>query len=673
MPPEKTRHLGVFAAFLAVSGMLFQLASLRPAQEFLTFRHLAWAPSPNCTSELIELPPFSKMSAATAQGNASCVSEPIPVYGNRVEIEYSAVSGKRSAKKMKIALERPSGETIEEFSPSNYDGDLHLHSVNFSEDISAVRLRLSADVDADEYVRIRNRLNFYQRSRLQGVSGMLSEGLPSIVVTAAFALALLFVFRITSNGALPIRFVVLLAAAALLHYRPYLTFSFDEWYLLDRIVDYGFGAAAISHNEHFIPLAITLYTLEHSLFGGTYWAYIAVSLFIHTATAIALSGLFQRLLPDFAEKSSAAHLLGCLFLINGLHAEALQWCMCQGTLLATLASVLALNAAFDYCVLQKISALLRLCAWCIAAIFSFAGAFVLPFQIAAIALRTRMTKRTWAIIALAISVTFSASFFAYTHAKDAGGLKILEPELASAPDLFRYVAGGTQFGTVFRGLGFYPRVEHRPLAKFLPSTIVEEYGEELPLAALGTVVSLAILAYYFFYSSGEAMRRRIWFWVTGELFLTLPFLITSVARARFGTDYAIRSLRYQTPATLGLMILIAPLVCDLLSRMTFASSSGRRLAAGAALFAYCFGQLWFVMHFNTFRDIDFSGRRYEQQLLQWRSLSGGKFEPSFEEIAASPGNYPVLYSGVREKAEAVLTPIHPEKILRIIGASEMDS
>jgi hypothetical protein len=716
--PGRAAQFSLLLIFV-LTALLFQIVAGNTPMQFSGFVDL----TPNvlissrCIAGLADSPPFSNLSIVTAyprlkdSADAGCVIEKLRAEGDVLDLEYrfvplsidssssarlgqdgsssSAASSLRADKK--LAIEVKTGEkllaAIEPARSANrlkLDTKWRRFSLVLPEGSSMLQIELINMAPAvsvggntkSATVQLRTRASFYKQSHaLREASERLRQEPCVSVITLGLALAMiaaLFIAAQTLGARLPLKKLGLLCSflivGLLVHFRPGLSFTFDEWYLLSRIANEGLGAIFIAHNEHFIPVAVTLYAIEYTVFRDFYSGYVIGSIFIHALAAYQVTALLSRLLNKFPNPEVTAIALGGLYLINGLHAEAVQWCMCQGTLLASLFSILALRTCWDYVAVR--SSLKPPLVYATLALFSFAGAFTLALQLAVCGmlasrcnaeLDLRGRCMPLAKLLSAAALVFALALVCYRQARDAGGLRFSEPVIAAPQKLFAYVAGGSQFGTVFRGLGLATHVEHETVTKTFSKQTRKSWGPEVVAAALGGAISFSILIYYLLSS---LRRERVLLWVAGEIFLTLPFMITAIARAEhFGADYAIRSLRYQTPAVLGLVLMLAPLVNDLLKYL-LSRVAWRAALATIVLCAHVTAQLKFVCNFDTFRNIGALTRSYLAQLEDWHRSAGNTYNPSFE-LAVSAGNFPILYKG-RERPEAAITDLHPAEISAVL-------
>ena len=117
-----------------------------------------------------------------------------------------------------------------------------------------------------------------------------------------------------------------------------------------------------------------------------------------------------------------------------------------------------------------------------------------------------------------------------------------------------YIAVGSQFGGVLRGLALFPSIKpyaSHSLEMYIP---INGVYSELILAAVGTCVSLAILGFLFFCKT-EERHTAITLWFLGQALLFANVLLPAIARYNFGLVQSL-ALRYQSAATLGLAIMV---------------------------------------------------------------------------------------------------------------------
>lgn len=471
----------------------------------------------------------------------------------------------------------------------------------------------------------------YQSNLWQGAQDTLTTlgfGNVHLWISVLSALALTAVVCVVQK--LPRRwhvaFLLLLPMTALIWNRPTLYFYWDEWHVIDRFLHSGFQTALTSHNEHYIPLFFFFYFLELLIFGDHYFLFLVVSFALHLITALLLCRFLKLLLAPMQIPSVVYLVMSLLFLTNSLHGEVMGWAFVQCVILCQIASLVALIACLEYLAQGKIRYLIYAGLASSAAPLFFASGFGLSLQVSAVVLFAGVvgkgfTSGRWKRSAVVLGITIPAqviSFLLYRcHQGGTGhGIESANP-FSNLEALWKYVFVGTQFGTVLRGSGAAPILEFDAKRDALPmiaSILPSGTEPEMVYAYLGFALSLVLLVAY----CVDRPKRMTWcsLWLLGQILISIALFLPALGRWQAGLGQAL-SLRYQYAASVGLMVMLLPLVIWLSTKSSTKSSLIKSRIACICLCAYFTIHLFVGPGYQYFSKKGEANLNYIVALHQW--------------------------------------------------------
>jgi len=454
-------------------------------------------------------------------------------------------------------------------------------------------------------------------------------------------------------------FLLLTLLAFLFHYRSGLFYHWDEWNALDRFVAQGFDAAFLSHNEHFLPLFFITYFSQISIVGLNYWALIVVSLLLHSFNALLLS-IFLTRLADAVESFKTSHtqiaarLIAALYLISALHSETLQWAFEQSLVLRQIASIVSLLAALSYLKHGKASALAISLVMTLLAPFLFGSGLLLPVEmlllvaflyIASTSLDISFYSRSRKLLFSSFALLIPVLLIYYLNRKGAGHTVDDMKLQGGLLQIFSYIFCASQFGTVLRGVGFYPSLELDAASNFLPLFIRARISAEIFFSLSGTAISIALLLLY---RRSEHRRRNVSLWLFGQCWILLSFILPALGRWQYGLIQSL-SLRYQYTALVGLALVAMPLVLEFLEHIWQNPKRKQWQRFGFIYLAYhCGLAAILAYHFIYYTEKGSQNKQYIHQLLN----SAPNSDPTLIHFPESlaPGIHPLR---IREIAHAI--------------------
>lgn len=580
----------------------------------------------------------------------------------------SDVSGTKT--KVKIAIDGVAGNRISTFRPVvtgnvwrrlelpiTQQGMYVLHLVN--KETSPISLRL------------RNKVDYFASAQLHEKLQKIFAGRPAKYLLQLLFASLSFVVLLQArNRSRVLRFSFFLAISFLFFYRLNLSFAIDEWDLLKRLNDGGLAAALVTHNEHFIPVFSLFYYAQFSAFAGAYHLYILVSLLLHCATAMLIESFVLRLLSGSRHADKTAYAASVIYLLSCLHAESIQWSICQSTLLFMTSGLVSLILSWDYFERGGIGRLLAVLLALVMALFSFGAAFILLLQIPLFVAYQCYLKRESIDPSLAIrrgfkllSPVFLVGVSAagmYWLKRDGFGIGVDDLRPNSLGDILTFAAVGTQFGTVLRATGAYPFEGFGQLAAVTPSFIPTGiFG-----FFCGLFISLGLLFYY--RTKQHDTGRATMLWLIGQGCIIMPMALVAIGRAGYGLHHSY-VLRYQSPAIFGFCLLCLPLLQRAFQKIN--SGEGRwKFALLAVLFL--FSQLHFLRAHILYTFNGALQQSAVEQLLFWNQVNHREpfdskipFEASGRELE---GLQPLFYWGHPGSTGAILPFVHPDTMLNLV-------
>lgn len=403
-------------------------------------------------------------------------------------------------------------------------------------------------------------------------------------------------------------YLALLVAALIIHWGGTVFYYWDEWDILGRFQSEGLATAFKRHNEHFVPIFFGLYFAQVKLFGNFYQGLLLVTALLHALNGVLLAKFLERLNC----KSKTAQLAALLCVGSSLHAEVFDWAFVQCVVLMTTLILLALNAAADY-FKQGQARQFVLTLLCVAvAPFVFGNGLIAVVLIGLLWLFFYLEQRTAPELLMrgvkllgSLAVATLAALLIYRGHQDGDGHGLDSAQMFGNPMASaKYLFTGAEFGTIFRGLGFFPALElvsGQKLNQFLHVDFFTRQEPEMLFAKAGFGLSLLIL--FSALKLAPQNKHHTWLlWIFGQLFIAVSFLLPALGRWNFGLVQAL-SLRYQVLALVGLSILIAPLL-----EAALESTLGARRLLGFFLVFF------FSVHFAMAHNLTYFTSRGKQNL-----------------------------------------------------------
>ncbi len=679
-----------------ISGLCFVLISSQPRASYFGFTPIQWIESVRCDEKIATAGEYPHVRFREVRGHGKkhfgyCHGAFTLTEGDRAVLEYQVLQLRRSSEaaaeasvepsaigmkaKVKIAIDSPDGARLHTASPVNtgnswrrleFDvqtqGEHRIHLVN--KETAPVVLRIRDKVDSFNTAGLHEKVKIVFAGRLARYG-----------VQLAFAvLSFLLLLRVQSQ-AVVVRYLFFLMLAACCFYRVHMSFAIDEWDLLIRLYSEGSSSALVTHNEHFIPVFVLFYYLEYLLFSGTYAWYVLVSLMLHSCTAILVQSFVRRLLGAGAGAEKTSYWASVVYLLSCLHAESIQWTICQSTLPFMMFGMLSLIYSWDFIMEGGGRRLLVACLTLLFALFSFGAAFILLLQIPMFMLYqywlhreakdSRLLVDRGVKLLLGIAVVGATAAVLYWLKREGFGIGVDDLNPNPLSDILSFAAVGAQFGTVLRGSGLYPFEGFGQVAAVLPFVP----SPALVAFLCGSLLSLLLLLLYRRQSVDGT--SALLFWLFGQSCILMPIALVAIGRAGYGLHHSY-VLRYQSPAVFGLCLLFIPLLHFLLKKSegTQGNWLGKwTLAVIPVLFL--FSQLHFLRAHILYTYNGALQETFVEQLSYWNAINGRRpLDPeiAFEGVGTEyEGLQPLFYWGHPGNTGAILPFAHPDTMLDILG------
>ncbi len=413
----------------------------------------------------------------------------------------------------------------------------------------------------------------------------------------------------------------------LIFYKPSLFFVWDEWNLIQRLEENGIQAIFTSHNEHFLPLGFLAYLCEIKLFGSDYTSFLIVSSVIHGLNCFILMKLTELMTSNWDRSAQLGKIVALLFLVSALHTETLHWAFLQTLLLSTTCIFSSCYFAKKYFNKEEASSLLLCAVFAALAPLFFGNGFVVIFLIAGICLQslfekpleeihqTKIYKSLKLLLLTGLSLLLPAVLY-LTAMEQGSGHTLDQADMLDSPKhSLKYLAYGSQLGTVVRGLGLYPGLSYGEARNFfnlhtekpLLNSVAEYQDPENIYFYIG--VLLSVFSGLFALSRNEKyFDGSTSFWLCGQFWIAAAFILPALGRYQFGGYPASFALRYQYLALPGLFIFLLPVFHSLLTT----KRSGRLLYAICSLYIY--SNLLNSGNFDYFTSRGEANKKFIQQL-----------------------------------------------------------
>lgn len=615
-----------------------------------------------------------------AKGNRRAESLPFTVKGPLMEISVAGLLAPGLSRSPTVAVVGLDGEVLSDESiPLRAESIQHLGWTPFRLALPAsavgkeARLifRTKPSATPAGWVALRERIDFYS---LPSVAVLYeSRTLGGVLFLGFAALAGISLIRLAAvprpRGVLAIAF---LAVSLVLQLRTSVYIYWDEWHVLERFSQLGFGGVVYTHNEHFLPLFFTWLFAEARIFGDSYLAYIFVSCGLHALNGWLVYELLSRLGEGRKGTRQASVLLAAAFVASSLHGEALQWAFEQSLLISQALTLAASCLVWDFMRRGERSRAGFAAACCFAAPLCFGNGFFALIQAGLVAVTallgaelsvsgrdgSREGLRRIAIAGATALLGTAAAAWLYSIYQSSSGHGASELTPFSDPlALARYLYVGTQLGAILRGLGLFPFLELTAPAKGLAALGVASDSPEMLLAHLGLLINIALLVF-----ARRAAVLRGWairLWILAQCLLFGPMLLPSLARWQLGVSQSL-SLRYHYSTLFGLAVALLPVV----SAACATRSVLLRRVGASLLVCWLTAQLLTARGFDYFSGLGASHRAYLPQLVDWEAklaaLRSTNPSVSFEANGTE-------LSGMQPAHPQTLTPgRHPEQIYAVL-------
>lgn len=645
----------IFFSFLALAALL-RLIAANDSLSYTDYQSLEYS-GVGCSQQsgpshvFHSLERIATWNKSQATQTAACASEWFTAKGTVVELAVAGYTSANRPKSVSLSIESEDGSYKQTIHPPLRGAPEGWRVQRFFLPVEVKptnKLRFLVVDDSEDagWIAVRNRINFYTAAT-NSFSRILASIPSAGVLPLTMVIFLCLVFSIAyllsnipqSNSKIHI-FFVLFASAAFLHVRSEAFFHMDDWALLERFERLGLKAIFEAHNEHVIPLSLSILFLEVKAFGQNYLYYQLLACSFLAANGLLLFALSRKLFPDIKEHSH--RLLAFAYVVCGLQAEVIQWMICQSTLLSTSFILLTLLALIEFQRSKKLSNAFSVFIYTIAAPLSAAWGFTLILLIPLTCFvtsgsaRNKQNIKKWGV--LAASFTAASLIVAFFYAKFRSGvghtLDTFEPPSFSDGLSFTYFA--SQISVVLRGTGLYPIADSQLRTLQSSSTILGIFA----------LVILILLTFTFMRAS-IAQRHR-------KLLLILALLIAPLALVGIGRspDLAL-TFRYTNLSLIGLYLLLTPLVDAISLR-----------ARHILLLAFVASQLHLSLSYRRYHNFGSEMRRYLARVESWESIPlKDKMRPG---ELLNDGQGPIVFGGDAEHCVALQPILHPSTKLALL-------
>ena len=458
-----------------------------------------------------------------------------------------------------------------------------------------------------------------------------------IVLAAALVVTTYLLTRCTRQLFVWFCFFFLVALCVHLRFDPYL--YFDEWHVLERFSKMGPHGIIYTHNEHFLPLFFGIYYLEAALFGDWYCGFLLVSIALHAVNAVLLSTLLTRLISSADRTSDDAARMSAgfatlLFLVNGLHSEAMQWAFEQCILLAQVVTLCALHWGTSFVERRNGHYFGKILICIVLAPLLFGNGYNLLIQLAALlvfhsvfvhgdripdAFRQPFMTRALPLLACGALVSLIPGYLYLSHPEGAGHAATEARPFAFPLAVGNYAFVGSQLGSILRGLGLYPALDADAapglLQALAPYGIPQRLYPERAFAYAGFLISLCCCCWNFFFTRSQ---KSIRLWLLAQALVVAAIILPAFGRYHLGPQQAL-SLRYHYGAMTGVCLLLLLVIHPIIAT----SSKSIRLIGKPIVLSLL--SVLIALHLRLSLGFDYFirqgivDRRFVQQFPDWRS------------------------------------------------------
>lgn len=173
----------------------------------------------------------------------------------------------------------------------------------------------------------------YITFRLRIPSSVLSEESLKLIILRS--VSIIYVSGIVIFAELKkIQQILLLCSIAILsHFVGNLTFHWDEWDLLWRFSQNGFGTIFKAHGAHTIPLFLLFYLIEIFIVKLYYPVILLVSISLIVLNSFSIVRYFDALGISKNLNQKSLKIIQILFIVSSIHVESAQWAFIQCVLI----------------------------------------------------------------------------------------------------------------------------------------------------------------------------------------------------------------------------------------------------------------------------------------------------------------------------------------------------
>ncbi len=408
-------------------------------------------------------------------------------------------------------------------------------------------------------------------------------------------------------------FFNLLLLALCFHLRLDAYFYFDEWTIHNLFSRDDFNLFDYRHNEHYLPAFFLLYLLEAKLFSLNYSFYLIFSCIVHAFNSL----LVQKILFKLINKNRISSILSALFLLNSLHSEALHWSFEQSLLICS--SLMLLSVFYFIHYLKSQANFLHYWACVLPAFlcpFMFGNGFSLILVLCTFSMLEpkKYLQKLKVIVPISIWYLFSLSF--YFGSSSGLGFSI--------PKILGYLLHTTQYGIVFRGLGFATSLEENIASELITSKYFLNYV--IP-TALGLITCFFLFCYTYF-----KKREFLKVFIIGFLIPFATVILPAISRWHFGVEQGL-SLRYSYLGILGLSMMLVPVVRK--TKIFFLIT-----------FCYLFLNFNLISKYRYFSDYGIKHETYVNQLVEWK-CKNREITPSYPMTIVPGGGHEFIFRSLK--------------------------
>jgi hypothetical protein len=665
--------LGVISLLVAIVALAcFQLSVSSNATHFLGFKPIEWQTLDGCRLGGLSKKIYGSSATINTHNQQpkgerlSCLSHSLTLDGQKARLYFLGDyyrAGRPNKSKKRLRLLSESGERISSRAlfvrgtiPSR---DIwEPVDMEIPEQYVGKRAFLILEEEfphaKDNWLALRNKIDFFSaRNTLEKLQDWAKNSSlkPFFSPVASISLCLLLLltarFKIRSSVFLAALFFV----AFCVHYRAQVFIYFDEWHVLEHLSSTGFTGALYRHNEHFLPLFFAWYWLEALIFGDRYLLWTSISIAIHACNALLLYKLLFALYPEAsdgqttssAEQATFIKTLLCraatlLFLVCGLHSEALHWAFEQSLLFAQLFTFLSFLFGISY--FKKGRRLDLLCSGLFAASapLLFGNGFIVLPQLGLILCLCAVQQR------FSFGLFFKRSFFlmlsggllslltlaAYLSQSNGAGHSVDDVKPFDEPEQVKeYIEVGSQVGTFLRGLSIVGTADGSVMKDVYRGSLFRKLYQkpsyltpELYLAYCGGVLNIAMLILCVL---SKRRKELGLLWLVGNAIIVSSLVLPALARWHYGVQQAL-SPRYHYGSLLGLYMILIASCTSMTSLLRNSGKLSNQFATGALLVlcAWAFSRqlnmganaTWFTEHGLRHRTWIAQARDWEAALAR---------------------------------------------------------